>query len=353
MKTFLSGLILLMAFGVSQNCHADGYDNFGASYSYGVYRFNVKNCLQNVYVNSTKFEIHAVVASDFNYDDPQCAVFQLYAAGGFEEVAGSPIPTNFSVQGQEVKVKKTSTGEIYTWKVYVRKAIKASLPFSRNFTSLLPVTGYDPTNTNSIGWAYRVVSTSTTPSAPILGGQDQAMFFAYDAPASSFSCMLYASNNNDQTNVKATIDGSSDGITWTNIKSYSNDLPKNNATDEEKTVQVALDKDYRYVRVIMTENKSGSTDPNISVNKFSVTSNIGTSISSDSEDASEIYLKDNKLVLDNLDASVFSIFNMSGRIVKKSAVQSNEITLDGLNNGIYVVAVTLTNGKTIHKKIVL
>lgn len=349
MKTFLSGLILLMAFGVIQNAQAsEGYESYGASYSYGVYRFTVKNCLQDVYVNSTKYEIHAVVADDFDYSDPQNAVFQVYTAGGFEEVS---IPTDFSVQGQEVKVKKTATGDIYTWKVYLRKAIKASLPFSRNFTSVSPVSGYDPTDATSIGWAYRVVSVGVTPSAPILGGKDQAMFFAYATPASEFSALFYASNNNTQVNIKASIDASEDGFIWTTLKSYNNDVPANNATNEEKTVTLALDESYRYIRLIMTDNKGGGTDPNITLNKFSITEAKGTSISTNVQSEAKIYVLNNKIVFSDLEVVSAQVLNLSGQAVGQ--LSSSEIDIAGLNKGTYIVVATLNSGKNIYKKIIL
>lgn len=134
---------VLALFLITSQLYADGIQERYAAYTPGVTSLLIERCLQPIYYSGTSpnLKLYAVVGADFDFLDPFSITMKLQP--GYEIV--TDLPTDFSAaataSGINFSVKKTSDQSIVYWQLFIRKANKATIPYSLNFTSLYP---YNP-----------------------------------------------------------------------------------------------------------------------------------------------------------------------------------------------------------------
>lgn len=231
-----------------------------ASYSFGIKSLNIQHCLYPIYKTGTSPNnfLTAVVASDFDFNDPSALAF-VVKTPEFELV--SSFPTDFtpagSATGLSFSVRKIADQTIENWTLYIHKANKATIPYSLNFGAANPVNTVTPVFS---GWVYEVIDMGN--NYPKLSSTAHTFFLAFNPCLSTDSlvCNYYSNSNNvaDQTGNSSAIQASNDGATWTTLKSYSNnDVPLNNATAAQKRLSMVLPVNCQYIRFIYTA-KPGS-----------------------------------------------------------------------------------------------
>jgi len=263
-KLFLISIIALLV-GIS-NLQAEGSEQYYASYTgAGVNRLFVTNCLQTLYTSGT-YSIQAIVASDFNIADANS--IRLIANTGY--TINIDLPTDRSAAltatGLTFQMKKTADASLTNITLYIHKINKVTIPYSLNFGSLYP---YNTATPDFNGWGYRVLNNATTPQLASTSSTN-SLFMAFNPSLSTDSlvCNYYASNNNTQVGLAATISASGDGVSWTTLKTTNNDLPLNSATADQKRLALVLPIGTQYIQYLMTAK--GTSDPAININVISL-----------------------------------------------------------------------------------
>lgn len=263
-------LSFLLLFFFQLNLKAEGNQQFFSTYTYGVNRLFIQNCLQNIYYSgnpsSSTEKIYAIVASDFNITDLNSII--LIPHPGFTVTVNLPSDRSSALtsKGISFQTTKISDGSTNNFILYVNKINKATIPYSLNFGSLKP---YNTTNPDFIGWAYRELNNATTPQ--LVSATSRNMFFLAFNPSmqnDSLVCNFYASNNNVQVGLSASIEASTNGVEWVAIKEFSNNLPANKAAIADKRLSLLLPIGTQYIRFLL--KTKGKEDPNILLNSILV-----------------------------------------------------------------------------------
>lgn len=329
---------LLFSFLLSGQSYADGIQERYAAYTPGVNSLLIEHCLQPIYSTGTApIKLYAVVGADFNFTDPFSATLILQS--GFEIVTG--LPADFSAAatatGVTFSVKKTSDGSVVNWQLFIRKANKATIPYSLNFGSLLP---YNTASPDFMGWAYRVFPTFTY---PVLSSTSITHYLAFNPSLSTDSliCNYYASNNIAQVALTSIIELSNDGVLWTTIKSFNNNIPFNNATAAAKRLALLLTEGTQYIRFSMTGKGAG--DPNISINAFNVknASELTTGLNAlNLESNIHVYSSNGQLKVTGLKTGeIIDVYNAMGKKLISVSANNGENALTLTSKGIYIIRV--------------
>lgn len=356
-KTIL--LPILALFLISTHVYADGLQVRYANYTYGINSLLIERSIERtipegfagIYATGTvpNLKLYAVVGADFNFTDPFSV--SLILQPGFEIVAG--LPSDYSAAatstGIPISVKKTTDGSVCNWQLFIRKPVKATIPYSLNFGSTYP---YNSTTPDFNGWALRAPASGTTPQ---LAGSSSSFFLAFNPSlgTDSLVCNYYASNNNVQTGLTGIIESSSDGIMWTTIKSINNNLPKNDATAAEKRTALLLSEGTQYIRY--TVQTKAATDPNVNINLISV-KHVGTAsgIHEISDfDTNITLVGHNMLIANNQDYKSIRLISVDGSTLLNLKEVNTEISLSKFHAGVYVVIAQKKDGLRIAQKIIL
>lgn len=269
MKKLLSiSLILTLLFSNSLFAATDdGQEQFYASYSYGVNRLYITNCLEAVYsTGSGPISITAIVSPDFDISNTNS--IRLIAQTGF--TISVDLPTDRSAaltsSGITFSTNKTADGSVKQFKLYIHKINKATIPYDVAFSSLYPSSA---TNPDFIGWSYRMVAPN---NSLYLSSTSHSAYMAFDPSAitDSLNCTYYGSNTTTQTGFTSSIDASIDGVNWTTIKSYNNNLTKNDGTAAEKNISVSLKNvvGAKYIRFLLLTK--GASDPGLIISQLGI-----------------------------------------------------------------------------------
>lgn len=252
-----SSLFLSIGFISAQG---DGRILSTAAYSMGVQRITIDNALDIYRSNST---VYAIVSEDFDFTNPLGVVVNVYK--GFE--LEGEMPEDFS-QPQEFKVKNTTDGKVYTWKVILKKLKKATLPLNLKFSSANSPLDWN----NDAGWAYNIIGSLRY--AVQLAGMNQSFLLACEEGAKTLDFSIYSSNNSDKQGI-LDIETSEDGIEWENLVTYdqSNPIAKNSidgkpTSKAERFKSVKLPADTQYVRFFLKKREESAIVLNeISISK--------------------------------------------------------------------------------------
>ncbi len=250
------------------NLYAEGSTQFFASYTgAGVNRLNITNCLQAVYTTGTApYKVYAIVAADFDISVASNITFTAHT--GYTISIDLPVDRSAALTstGLALQTKKTADNSLKDIVLYIRKINKANIPYNLNFGSSYP---YNTANPDFNGWGYRVVTTNATPQLTSITSTN-SFYLAFNPSlgTDSLVCNYYASNDIAQTGLGATISSSSDGVTWTTLKTTNNDLPLNSATAAQKRLALLLPVGTQYIQYLMTA-KAG-TDPAVNINVITV-----------------------------------------------------------------------------------
>lgn len=330
--------------GFAANGWADGYQPVSPSNLKGLY-FTVKHALTDLSYSSTAMELRVAVASDFDYSDLDNFIYSAKTGYTIDST-----PADFSEQGALLKVRHTAPDTLVTYKLYIRKAIASSLPLAVTFGSVNPIGNYHPDSVKSTGWTYSAVAiaSSTTPQLMAAG---HTFILAYNAPATQFKAQVYGSNNNPQAGIVITIDASADGVNWDNLKTFNNDVPPNSATGDERYVTLNnLQSSHRYVRLYMVSRTSG---PNITINAFSIINDTPTNLDAISSQSGIFVSPDNVLKLGGREVADIAVYSISGSAVRTCRNPSQDISLNDMHKGVYVVRAALTDGTVLTEKVII
>lgn len=231
-----------------------------AAYSMGVQRITIDNALDVYRSNST---VYAIVSEDFDFNNTLGVVVNVYK--GFE--LEGEMPENFS-EPQEFKVKNTTDGKVYTWKVILKKLKKATLPLSLKFSSANSPLDWN----NNAGWAYNIIGSLRY--AVQLAGMNQCFIVACQEGAKKLDYSIYSSNNSDKQGM-IEVETSEDGVEWENLVSYneSNPVAKNSVDGKptskaERFKSAKLPANTQYVRFFMKKKEESAIILNeISISK--------------------------------------------------------------------------------------
>lgn len=266
-------LSIISLFFCQSNLHAEGTQQFFSTYTYGVNRLFIQNCLQNIYYSgnpaSSTEKIYAIVAPDFDITDLNSIL--LIPHTGFTVTVDLPSDRSSALtsKGINFQTTKISDGSINNYTLYIHKIVKATIPYSLNFGSLKPYNTPDP---DFIGWAYRELNNATTPQ--LVSTTSRNMFFLAFNPSlqnDSLVCNFYASNNNKQVGLSAGLEASINGTEWVSIKEFSNNLPVNSASVVDKRLSLLIPVGTQYIRFLL--RTKGKEDPNILINSILVKKN--------------------------------------------------------------------------------
>lgn len=323
------------------NLFADGTEQAWASYSgAGVKRLYIENSLQAPmnYYSGNNYSVYAVVASDF--DVTNAYNIRLEANTGFTISIDLPTDRSSAItpNGLTFQMQKTSDGSLYNVTLYIRKINTATIPYSLNFGSSYP---YNATTPDFNGWAYRNLANNTTPQL-ISTGSANSFYLAFNPSlgTDSLVCNYYASNDNTQTGLTASISASGDGVTWTVLKNTNNDLPLNSATDVQKKLALLLPANTKYIQYLLTAK--GSSDPYIVINGISVKhSTISTGIMpTEASRKVMIYTHNNMVSVMNAIANEkIEMFNSVGTKLLSVNAKTGENVLPLQTRGIYLIRV--------------
>jgi len=342
---FLTGII---------NANAEGSQQYFASYTYGVQKLNIQNCLQtisNTGIPPATISVYAIVASDF--DVTNVSNITLTAYTGFTISVDLPADRSAALTptGLNFQTTKTADGTTSNYTLYIHKINKATIPYSLNFGSLFP---YNTATPDFNGWGYRLLNNATTPQLASTSSTN-SFFLAFNPSLSTDSlvCNYYASNNNTQTGLSGTINTSIDGVTWTTIKSMSNDLPANNATLAQKRFASLLPTGTQYVQFLLTGK--ASTDPAVNVNVIYVKhfGNI-TAVQTITDYDPNITINGHNLsIKNNLNYTSLQLISIQGKTIQTYNHPNSEISLPNLSKGLYIINARKNNGSLICKKVIL
>jgi len=260
-------LLVIALFSISQ-MYADGKTERFASYTYGINGLFIENCLESIsnWGKEGNYILNAVVSPDFDFT--KASSISLKLQPGFE--IATHLPTNFSAattsEGVIFSVKNTSNQSVVRWKLFINKVKKATIPYSLKFGSSNPVNSTDP---NFMGWSYRAIDMNN--NYPRLSSKSQSFILAFNPcdGSETMTSNFYASNDSEQIGLTASIESSTDGISWINLKTFNNDIPKNSAKATEKNLSFLLSAGTQYIRFQIISK--AATDPNICMNIFQLT----------------------------------------------------------------------------------
>lgn len=271
MKKFLIVVVIFLS-GII-NANAEGLQQMFSTYSFGVNRLFIQNCLQSIYytgspVTSTQ-KIYAIVASDFDINKP--GSITLIPHTGFSVSADLPVDRSAALtsSGLIIQTTKTSDGSTYNFVLFIHKLNKATIPYNLNFSTSFP---YNTTSPDFNGWGYRELNNAITPQLAASTSRN-SFFLAFNSSQANDSliCNYYASNNNTQTGLNATIGASADGINWISLKDFTNNVPFNNAPKDSKRISLLLPIGTQYIKYLLTAKCQD--DPNININTISIRRN--------------------------------------------------------------------------------
>ena len=267
-KLLLISIISL--FFCQLHLYAEGSQQFFSTYTYGVNRLFIQNCLHSIYYSgnpaSSTEKIYAIVAADFDVTNANSIM--LIPQTGFTVTVDLPSDRSSALtsKGISFQTTKTSDGSTNNYILYIHKINKATIPYSLNFGSSKP---YNTTNPDFIGWAYRELNNSVTPQ--LVSATSRNLFFLAFNPSmqnDSLICNFYASNNNLQVGLSAVIEASTNGIEWMTIKEFSNNVPTNSASVSDKRLSLLIPVGSQYIRFLL--KTKGKEDPNILLNSILV-----------------------------------------------------------------------------------
>jgi len=320
------------------NLQAEGSEQYYSSYTgAGVNRLFVTSCLQTLYSTGT-YSVYAIVASDFNIADANS--IRLTANTGY--TINIDLPTDRSAAltstGLTFQMKKTADASLTNITLYIHKINKATIPYSLNFGSLYP---YNNASPDFNGRGYRFLNNAATPQLAS-SSSTNSLFLAFNPSLSTDSlvCNYYASNNNTQTSLTATVSASVDGVSWTTLKTTNNDLPANSATVDQKRFALLLPVGTQYIQYLMTAK--GSSDPAVNINVIYVKNKATTTdvIVSESLPKTLIFSFHNVVIVKNAKAyENIEIFNSVGTKVLLVNANAGENVLNLKTGGIYLVKV--------------
>jgi hypothetical protein len=265
-KLFLISII----FFSTLNLRAEGTQQLFATYSLGINRLFIQNSLMPIYYSRNQRtsidKIYAIVASDFDINKP--GSITLIPQTGFTLTVDLPVDRTSALtsEGLKIQTTKTADGSTCDFVLYIHKINKATIPYSLNFGSAFP---YNTATPDFNGWGYRELNNGIDPQLAATTSRN-AFFLAFNPSQANDSliCNYYASNNNSQTGLNTSILASPDGISWTSIKDFTNTVPSNNATIDEKRISLLLPVGTQYVKYFLIAK--GQNDPNININMISI-----------------------------------------------------------------------------------
>lgn len=203
-----------------------------------------------------------------------------------------------------------------------------------------------------MGWAYRSVSSYTT---PVLSSTSSSHFLAFNTSLSTDSlvCNYYASNDNVQTTLTGLIEASADGVLWTTLKSLNNDLPKNAATLAEKRLSLCFRGEYQYVRFTLISK--GATDPNVNINLISVkhSANVAGTSNPKANDENISIVGRRISVANNTEYKSLRISSIIGSTISNFSPVDSEINLGGIPSGLYLISAQKKNASPSCKTVII
>lgn len=266
-------------------------------------------------------------------------------------ITTSPLPTNFSTT-QTIAIATLDGVKSATYKVNFRTITPASLPLNVEFT-----TENKPVwSAETKGWAGTCID--ETKATIVLSNENRGFVLAFTDAPDKFSFEVNRDANPwNETNI-FDVEQSADGITWTSIKQYTGA----NAIVDKPTAQeeFTLNNTTRFIRLNYTKRSApaGGKATNVYLNKFNITKseNLNTAISNEELSSVKAFvaLGTKTLLLTNAsEVAKLQVVNMVGQTVMAVAQPSNNIALDQLSEGIYLVKLTLNTGKTTLSKVIV
>lgn len=266
-------------------------------------------------------------------------------------ITTKPVPTNFTTV-QSVALATTDGAKSASYNVNFRAIAPASLPLNVEFTAEnKPVWTAD-----TKGWAGTCIDEAK--ATIVLSNENRGFVLAFTDAPDKFSFELNRDSNpwND-TNI-FDVEQSADGLTWTSVKQYTGA----NAVVDKPTAkeEFALNYSTRFIRLNYTKRSAaaGAKATNVYINKFNITKSEKTNTAISNEELSSakafVALGTKTLVVTNAaEIAKLQVVNMVGQTVVSVAQPSNNIALDQLSEGVYLVKMILNTGKTTLSKVIV
>ncbi len=319
------------------------------STGYGLKKFSVKHGMQ-LYTKTSNsardaLELHAVVMSDFDYNDPANNVFEI--ADGFTLTSPASIPTNFSTP-QEIILNGGSPATDNTWTVYVRNIKPAGLPIDLVFDNTNPAEW----NNTTVGWAPCGIN-SARPATMAFDGNKTSVIFGFTDIPEKITYDLCI-------NAKAPVAIPDDAVfeiqtadenanSWTTIHTYSKDnqIPASDAASI--TNELNLNSNVRYVKFLYT-NRGSSGGKNLNLNNIKITK-TGSGIDNIILNNTVLYQPAAGEIIFTQPVVKAELYNMFGEL---NAVHNNPgstLSVTDGSKGIVIIRVTLEDGTIVSQKV--
>lgn len=246
------------------------------------------------------------------------------------------IPTDFSTLSKQTVTLKSIWG---TRKAnIIVKKIKSVPDVDIKFDA---TNGTNSWNETTTGWIANNISSTVTAQAQfatekasfIISAANQMKQLSYDisqVEATAFAGMF-------------TVESSADATTWTNISFFNNCNP---VTSSVTRIVADLPLDTKYVRFVYNCRNGSQT---VNVNNIQMVRSDVTKVNTHSDEKLSIYPNPahSQITISNANSlKEFSVYSVSGMLVKKISFPQAVVSVNDLQQGIYYVK-SLTNTGTI------
>lgn len=273
-----------------------------------------------------------------------------FVTDGTSTLTTNPVPTNFTTVQSVALITNDGTKKA-SYNVNFRVITPASLPLNVEFTA-----DNKPVWTADVkGWAGTCIDEAK--ATIVLSNENRGFVLAFTDAPDKFSFELNRDANPwNETNI-FDVEQSADGLTWTSVKQYTG---ANAVADKTTKEEFSLNNSTRYLRLNYTKRfaPTGTKATNVYINKFVITKSEKTNTAISNEELSSakafVALGTKTLVLTNAaEVAKLQVVNMVGQTVVAVAQPSNNVALDQLSEGIYLVKMTLNTGKTTLSKVIV
>ena len=267
---------------------------------------------------------------------------------GVNSVIKTPVtvPTDWTLP-VDVEIENGSNTVYY--KACAKVLTPASLPFTlaTGSESSFNSTSWEWDTTTDAGWAGAGIQKNINYIQ--LGSASRGFFIAFNDVPDELEYTIGGSGNWADGNT-ITVDGSSDGLNWTNITTYNDANPFDNRFAEAIPIKTTLNENIRYVRWIFSTR---ANNLNTNIGNISVSKKTETGILTPQENTIKISVNENKIQLTNAAlVSNLSLYNITGGLAISLNSPSSLIDASNIDAGIYIAKITTTTGNTVSTKLI-
>ncbi len=255
-----------------------------------------------------------------------------------------PLPTDWSSTVSGIKVTKLDNSSWAKYNITLKAIKPAPLPLEIK-------TGAGNFDSNSwtketVGWAASCIDKSQTLIR--FGSVNRNFVVAFnDTPDSLIYTIKFLAATWDVANI-FDIDGSADGITWTSIKQYNatEAMPISSPT---VVTRLKIAPEFRYIRWVYTKRNS----TNVSLENILVKKDTATNVESNEVQKVKLVVKGDQLQLLNAEeVNVVKIYSLTGSLVMQVSAPSSDMSLQSLNQGMYIAELQLKNNTKVSTRFV-